>query len=89
MPTGVFVDGDGYLFIVDTSNNRIIGSGLYGFRCIVGCSAASAGLPPTQLNGPRTLGFDSYGNIFVSDRNNQRIQKFILMTNSCGEFFSS
>ncbi|CAF1341570.1 unnamed protein product [Adineta ricciae] len=85
MPTGVFVDGGGYLFIVDTSNNRIIGSGLYGFRCIVGCSAA-AGSASNQLNGPRTLGFDSYGNIFVSDRSNQRIQKFILMTNSCGEF---
>lgn len=86
MPTGIFVDGGGYLFIVDTLNHRIIGSGLYGFRCIVGCSS-SAGSSPNHLSGPRTLGFDSYGNIFVSDRSNQRIQKFILMANSCGEFF--
>ncbi|CAF1286286.1 unnamed protein product [Adineta ricciae] len=83
MPTGVFIDGGGYLFIVDTSNNRIIGSGLYGFRCIVGCSTPVAGSLSNQLNAPRTLGFDSYGNIFVSDRSNQQIQKFILMTNSC------
>ncbi|CAF0915430.1 unnamed protein product [Adineta ricciae] len=37
-PTGVILDVDHYMFITDCSNNRIVGSGPYGFRCIVGCS---------------------------------------------------
>ena len=36
-PRGVVLDGDGYLFIVDSNNNRIIGSGPDGFRCVAGC----------------------------------------------------
>jgi sugar lactone lactonase YvrE len=83
-PTGVMMDGDGYLFIADAWDNRIIGSGPYGFRCIVACSM-NIGSSSTQLNGPRTLGFDSYGNLYVSDYSNNRIQKFILITNSCGK----
>ena len=30
--TGVVADGDGYLFRVDSSNNRIVGSDRHGFR---------------------------------------------------------
>ena len=37
-PTGIVLDADKYLFIVDSSNHRIIGSGPNGFRCLVGCS---------------------------------------------------
>lgn len=83
-PTGVMLDGDGYLFIVDAWNQRIVASGPNGFQCIIGCSTLS-GSTSTEFNYPRTLGFDSYGNIYVSDRTNNRIQKFILMTNSCGK----
>jgi hypothetical protein len=83
-PTGVMMDGSGYLFVVDNGYNRIVGSGPYGFRCIVACSMSS-GSSSTQLNGPRTLGFDSNGNLYVSDYSNNRIQKFILIANSCGK----
>jgi sugar lactone lactonase YvrE len=84
-PTAVWLDGNGYLFIVDLDNIRILGSGPTGFRCLVGCSGTS-GSASYQLNAPRSLAFDSYGNMFVADTNNGRIQKFFLATNSCGKY---
>ncbi|CAF1124680.1 unnamed protein product [Adineta steineri] len=81
LPTAVVLDADGYLFIVDSNNHRLIGSGPYGFRCIAACSGQ--GSLSNQLNFPIQLSFDSYGNIFVTDFNNYRIQKFLLITNSC------
>jgi sugar lactone lactonase YvrE len=83
-PTDVILDADGYLFIVDSDNQRIIGSGPAGFRCIVGCSGY--GSSSYQLAYPQNMAFDSYGNIFVMDTDNSRIQKFFLMTNSCGKY---
>ncbi|CAF3914703.1 unnamed protein product, partial [Adineta steineri] len=81
-PTSIVLDADGYLYIVDSNNHRIIGSDINGFRCIAGCSA-TAGTTPTNLWYPTTLSFDSYGNIFVTDQYNNRIQKFIIATNTC------
>ncbi len=83
-PTGIVLDADKYLFIVDRGNHRIIGQGPNGFRCLVGCSN-SYGSAPDQLNGPTTLSFDSYGNIFVVDNLNGRIQKFDFLPNSCSK----
>jgi hypothetical protein len=82
---GVVLDADGYLYIADWDNSRIIGSGPNGFRCIVGCTGAN-GSASNQFNNVRSLSFDSYGNIFVIDRSNKRIQKFFLATNSCGKY---
>jgi hypothetical protein len=86
-PTGVVLDGDGYLFIVDRDNFRIVGSGPTGFRCVVGCSNTT-GSASDQLSIPSSMAFDSYGNIFVTDTLNNRIQKFILATNSCGKYYN-
>ena len=83
-PTDVILDGDDFLFIVDTYNNRIVGSGPDGFRCIVGC-LGGGGTAPSQLNQPRSLAFDSEGNLFVVDSGNGRIQKFQLATNTCSK----
>ena len=84
LPYAVVLDADHYLFIADKGNHRIIGSGPYGFRCLVGCSGSGSG--SNQLAYPTSLSFDIDGNLFVADSNNNRIQKFILMTNSCGMF---
>jgi DNA-binding beta-propeller fold protein YncE len=84
-PSGITLDADGYLFIVDSYNNRIVASGPYGFRCLVGCSE-NASSASNQLWFPQTLSFDSYGNMFVIDWENSRIQKFLLATNSCSKF---
>jgi sugar lactone lactonase YvrE len=79
-PKDVVLDNDGYLFIVDSYNHRIVGSGLNGFRCLVGCSGSS-GAASNQLQHPSHIAFDSYGNIFVTDTGNSRIQKFLLKSN--------
>jgi DNA-binding beta-propeller fold protein YncE len=84
IPTGITLDADGYLFIVDSYNNRVVGSGPNGFRCLVGCFGS--GSASNQLSFPQTLSFDSYSNMFVTDYSNNRIQKFLLATNSCGMF---
>ena len=83
-PSGVTLDADGYLFVVDLGNQRIIGSGPIGFRCIVGCSTQN-GSSAFQLNSPRSLAFDTDGNLFVADTLNSRIQKFLLVSNSCSK----
>jgi hypothetical protein len=83
-PTGIVLDADGYLFIVDTNNHRIVGSGPDGFRCVVGCSGGN-GSASYRLSHPAMMGFDRDGNIFVVDRSNNRIQRFLLSSNSYSE----
>ncbi|CAF5009235.1 unnamed protein product, partial [Rotaria sp. Silwood1] len=80
-PTDVVLDVDGYLFIVDSNNNRIVGSGSNGFRCIVGCSN-TFGVALNQLYIPHSMAFDSYGNMYVTDAGNNRLQKFSLSPTS-------
>ena len=81
-PSAVVLDADGYVFITDRYQNRVVGQGASGFRCIVGCTLVS-GSATNQLSGPTSLSFDSYGNMYVSDAGNRRVQKFLLSTNSC------
>jgi hypothetical protein len=83
-PSEVMLDGDGYLYIVDSNNNRVVGSGPSGFRCLVGCSGTS-GSRSDQFNRPFSMRFDSYGNMFVTDALNYRVQKFLLATGACGK----
>jgi len=83
-PSAIFVDADGYLFIVDQGNHRIIGSNSNGFYCLAGCSGVK-GAASDQLYLPFTAAFDNYGNIFVADAFNYRIQKFNLMINTNGK----
>jgi hypothetical protein len=73
-PIGIVLDVEKYLFIVDYGNNRIVGSGLNGFRCLVGCYGW--GSRSNQLNHPYSFSFDRSGNMFVADYGNNRIQKF-------------
>ena len=87
-PNTVIMDANGYLFIGERVNQRIVGSGPYGFRCIAACTGTS-GSGPQQLNNPRLFSFDPYGNIYVVDRLNNRIQRFDLASNSCSKYFKN
>jgi hypothetical protein len=82
-PSGIVLDADNYLFIVEFGSDRIVGSGPNGFQCLAGCSGQ--GSASNQLSSPSALSFDSYGNMYVTDRDNNRIQKFDLLTKSCGK----
>ncbi|CAF4507754.1 unnamed protein product [Didymodactylos carnosus] len=82
-PTGIVLDAEKCLFIVDTGNHRIVRSGLNGFRCLVGCHGM--GSQSKQLNLPFSFSFDRSGNMFVTDEQNHRIQKFIYEENLCGK----
>ena len=62
----------------------MIGSGADGFRCVIGCSVVS-GLALDQLSYPFAVSFDRKGNLFAMDLGNDRIQKFLLSDNSCGQ----
>ena len=84
-PTGVVLDGDGYLFVVEWGASRIVGSGPNGFRCVAACSGVS-GTTVNRLSAPGTMSFDSHGNIYVTDIFNRRLQKFGLATKSCSKF---
>jgi hypothetical protein len=83
-PEAVFLDADGYLFIVDSGHSRIVKSSSNGLHCVVGCSGVRD-RASHQLNLPNAAAFDSHGNIFVADTFNRRIQKFILMGNAFGK----
>lgn len=83
-PVFVALDANSYLYILDHGNHRVIGSGPSGFRCVAGCTNTS-GSAANQLNRPSSFMFDSYGNIWLTDMLNGRIQKFTLATNSCGK----
>ena len=81
-PMSIVLDADNYLFIIEYYNHRIVGSGPNGFRCLVGCSGVS-GAAANRLYYPWSLSFDRYGNLFVADYHNSRIQRFSLARNSC------
>ena len=82
-PSAIVLDSERYLFIVDTWSHRIVGSGVNGFRCLVGCYGA--GSQSNQLRGPMSFSFDRSGNMFVNDRFNHRIQKFMHVESCLGK----
>ena len=83
-PTGIVLDGDQHLFIIE-AQNRIIGSDENGFRCIFGCSGN--GSPKSEVMFYVSMSFDSYGNIYVIDPENNKVQK-IVKNQVCSKFFS-
>ncbi|CAF1128442.1 unnamed protein product [Adineta ricciae] len=80
-PVSIVLDADKYLFISDSLNHRIIGSGPNGFRCLIGCR--SEDVESDQSISPAHLTFDVDGNMFVIDYNDARIQKFDIEKDSC------
>ncbi|CAF1601602.1 unnamed protein product, partial [Adineta ricciae] len=81
-PTDVVLDGNGFLYIADNKNNRIIRVGDGNFECIAGCTK-TPGSASNQLNFAYALRLDSVGNLYVADEANYRIQEFSVSSSSC------
>ncbi len=79
LPFGVFVDGTGNLYVADQNNHRIQkfppnSTSLTNGSTVAG--TGTAGSAANQLSSPRGVYVDGTGNIYVSEFNNHRIQKF-------------
>jgi N-acetylneuraminic acid mutarotase len=84
-PSGIFVDSGGDLYVADTNNERVqkwdtngnyigwIGGGVNGWQT---GAAPSAGSENGEFRGPTKIDIDASGNIYITDRDNSRIQKW-------------
>jgi peptidylamidoglycolate lyase len=74
LPTDVAVAGDGSFYVSDGyGNSRVVKfskEGKYLFEW------GKKGDKPGEFNTPHGIDLDSYGNVYVADRENNRIQKF-------------
>ncbi|CAF1116879.1 unnamed protein product [Rotaria sordida] len=76
-PWGIYVNANGSIYIVDRGNHRVqlwIVGGNAGIT--VAGSTGSAGSWSYQLSNPTTVALDQYGDIYVLDQGNSRVQKW-------------
>ena len=85
-PRGVYVDGAGNLYFADNDDNRVrmvaAGTGIMttvagtGTACAAPANSCGDGGAATsaQLNGPTQLAMDGQGNLYIADRNDNRIR---------------
>ena len=79
MPSGVFVDATGTLFVADLENNRVLKFPAGSTSATPGTIVAGTGVPgnaANQLWYPHNIFVDRAGSLYVSDNNNHRVQKF-------------
>jgi hypothetical protein len=75
-PRGVWVDGNGNLFVVDSGNHRVVKWIANATSGVLVAGGLGPGPYSTQLSSPTAIIIDGYGNIFILDAGNQRIQQF-------------
>jgi uncharacterized protein (TIGR03437 family) len=79
-PANVALDSLGNMFLADQANNRIRRVGLNGTITTVagtgaqGNSGDGASAVMATLNGPTSVTFDPYGNLYIADTGNARIR---------------
>ena len=87
LPSGVFVDQFGNIYIADSGNNRIrkvvASTGI--IQTIVGTGTAGSGgdggpALSAELSGPSGLFVDGKGNIFIADSQNNKIREVVAAT---------
>jgi trimeric autotransporter adhesin len=81
-PWGVAVDAAGDVFITDLVTNTVLrldattgGLTLVAGNGIIGFSGDSGPASNAQLGAPSSVAVDSAGNVYIADRNNNRIRK--------------
>jgi sugar lactone lactonase YvrE len=78
-PNAVYVTTNGDIYIVDAGNSRIQKFPAGSSSSTNGITVAGGngvGAASNQLNGPAYLALDATGNIYVTDQQNDRVQKF-------------
>lgn len=71
-PSGIVVDTDGYIYVVDTGNSKVKKFKPDGTQVnTFGVNGNNNG----EFDSPRGIALDNEGNIYIADTNNQRIQK--------------
>jgi len=78
-PMSIWVDANGYLYIADTYNSRIQRFPPGSTQTTNGVTVAGTNTPGSaanELDHPASVCVDQYGNVYVSDAGNNRIQKF-------------
>ena len=82
-PTDVTLARHDNLYITDNKNNRIVRSNGTHSECVAGCTEVG-GSNANQLNNAYAIQFNSQGDLYVADENNDRIQVFELNP-GCGK----
>jgi len=72
-PYDLAVDSSGFIYVVDTNNNRVQKFNKYGDLL---SSWGAWGTGNGNLYSPRGIAVDKFGDIYVADTDNNRIQKF-------------
>lgn len=73
-PTGVAIDPDGDVAVVDTGNNRIAILKHDGLRLTWIRAVGRGGDRAGQFNSPTAAAYDSQDNLYIADTGNNRIQ---------------
>ncbi|MBA7625690.1 hypothetical protein ES703_33122 [subsurface metagenome] len=71
-PLGIDIDGNGFIYVVDTGNNRIQKLDENGGMI---WQSGSRGAGDGQFNAPFDVALDDAENIYVTDTGNNRVQK--------------
>lgn len=72
-PSGVAVNSEGKLWVVDSANNRVEKFGAEGAYI---SKFGEVGSGPGQLKEPQGIAIDSAGHLWVADTGNNRIEEF-------------
>ena len=77
--SGLYIDPYDDLYIVDEQGNQVIAKLANNTSTLVRIAGLfqSSGPNASQFRNPQDVYFDSNQNLYVSDLNNQRIQKFV------------